>query len=217
MALTVYTSVFGDTDPLYDSPITSAVRFLCLTDNPRLKSRTWEMVYVGPVERPNRHSRVVKALSHQYTDTPWSLWMDCNFTLKVDPMSLIGLGEFVNFRHPDRDNLKAEAAEIVRVGKAKAATVAQQLQAYVQDGFIVDQPLPCGLCNNSVVLRQHTPAVCRLNELWHEQHQHYSLRDQLCLDYVMWKQGFTPQRFPGHYRGNPYFTYHKSRKPITDF
>jgi hypothetical protein len=143
--------------------------------------------------------------------------MDCNFTLKVDPMSLIGLGEFVNFRHPDRDNLKAEAAEIVRVGKAKAATVAQQLQAYVQDGFIVDQPLPCGLCNNGVVLRQHTPAVCRLNELWHEQHQHYSLRDQLCLDYVMWKQGFTPQRFPGHYRGNPYFTYHKSRKPITDF
>ena len=215
--LTVYTSVFGDTDPLYDSPIKSAARFICLTDNKYLKSRTWEMVYVGPVKRPNRHSRVVKALSHQYVDTPWSLWMDCNFTLKVDPMALIGMGDFVNFRHPDRDNLLDEARIIIRLRKAKEETVWRQLQAYEKDNFPTKKAPLHGLCNNGVVLRHHTPAVRQLNELWHEQHQRYTLRDQLCVDYVMWKQGFTPQRFSGSYRDNPYFIYHKSRKPITDF
>jgi hypothetical protein len=215
--LTVYTSVFGDTDPLYDSAIRSAAKFVCLTDNPRLTSKFWQVVNVGKLEKPNRHSRTVKAMSHIYTDTEWSLWIDCNFTLKVDPIKLIGLGDFVNFRHSFRDNLFDEAKEIIRLNKARADTVWRQLKAYEQDGFDTKKPPLQGLSNNGVVLRRHTACVCQMNEAWKRQHDLYTLRDQLCLDYVMWKQRFTPQRFPGNFRDNPYVAYHKSRKPVTDF
>lgn len=215
--LTVYTSVFGDTDPLHDSTIRSEAKFVCLTDNPKLTSKFWQVVNIGKLEKPNRHSRTVKAMSHIYTDTEWSLWMDCNFTLKVDPLRLLESGDFVNFLHPARDNLRDEAKEIIRLNKAKADTVERQLSAYEKDGFHTASTLPHGLSNNGVVLRRHTDKVCRVNEEWKRQHDLYTLRDQLCLDYVLWKQRLLPQRFSGSYLSNPYFLYHKSRKPISDF
>ena len=215
--LTVYTSVFGDTDPLHDSMIRSEAKFVCLTDNPKLTSKFWQVVNIGKLEKPNRHSRTVKAMSHVYTDTEWSLWIDCNFTLKVDPLRLLTLGEFVNFSHPMRDNLLDEAKEIIRLNKAKADTVERQLSAYEKDGFPIRTKLPYGMSNNGVVLRRHTDKVCRVNEEWKRQHDLYTLRDQLCVDYVLWKHHMKPHRFIGSYLGNPYFVYHRSRRPVTDF
>lgn len=215
--LTVYTCVFGDTDPLHDSKIKSDAEFICFTDNPNLKSNFWRMVHVGPVPTPTRQSRVMKALSHQYTNTEWSLWTDCNFTFKVDPLSLLHYGDFVNFRHPYRDNLHDEAMEIIRLKKAKKETVLRQLKAYERDGFQIHATPPGGLACNGVILRHHTADIRRLNEAWKAELDRYSLRDQMCVDYVLWKHQRIPAKWPGVYTKNPYFGFTVYRRPVNDY
>lgn len=215
--ITVYTTVFGYTDPLHE-PVRRwpGVRFVCFADQP-VRARIWEVVRVPKVEAPTRMSRMMKALSHKYTDTEWALWIDANFTLLVDPRTLLKHGDFVTFRHRDRTRITDEAKEIIRLGKALPDKIEQQLSAYKADGFDTDENPMRELSCNGVILRRHTPEVIALNEaLAHELSTH-TLRDQMSLDYCAWKQGFTLKRWPGVHSSNPYFKYRSFRRPTNDF
>ena len=215
--LTVYTAVFGVTDPLHESVVDTAARFVCFTDNRQLTSPRWEMVYHEPTDHPTRQARTVKALSHRHTDTEWSLWMDANFALKVDPLILLNRHELTTFVHPSRKTLAAEGLAVLEWGKAKPGMVKKQLDAYQAEGFPLRHPPAGGLSCTGIVLRRHTARVCRFNETWQQQLDTYTLRDQLGVDYAAWKEGITPFRWPGHCRANPYFTHVTYDRPVNDF
>src|SRR5690606_23802145 len=163
--LTVFTTVFGRTDPLHEPRVKGNARFVCFTDQP-IRLKKWEIVRDPVKDAPTRASRLMKALSHKTVDTEWSLWMDANFTLLADPESLKQHGEFVNFVHPDRTRITEEAKEIIRLGKAREDATLRQLAAYRAEGFDTDEsPMPVLSCDG-VILRRHTEAVKAVNEAW---------------------------------------------------
>lgn len=214
--LTVFTTVFGRTDPLHEPKATGNARFVCFTDQP-IRSKRWEIVRVPKQEMPTRASRLKKALSHLSVETEWSLWMDANFTLLVDPEQLKSYGEFVNFVHPDRTRITDEAEEIIRLGKAKEDATRRQLAAYHDDGFDTDADPMRVLSCDGVILRRHTPEVVAVNEAWAEELQAHTLRDQMSIDYVCWKEGMELSRWPGSHRSNPYFRFTHYKRPVNDY
>lgn len=213
----VYTTVFGRTDPLHEPKVRGNARFVCFTDQP-IESDNWEIVRLPKQEAPTRASRLTKALPHiQFPAAEWTLWMDANFTLLVDPESLKQHGEFVNFVHPDRTRITDEAEAIIRLGKAKEDATRRQLAAYHAEGFDTDANPMTVLSCDGVILRRHTDAVKAVNEAWAQELRTHTLRDQMSLDYVCWKQGFSLSRWPGSHRSNPYFHFTHYKRPVNDY
>ncbi len=214
--LTVFTTVLGYTDPLHEPPSNSKARFICFTDCD-IQSKGWQLVKIEPQKDPKRLSKQIKALSHLYLHTEWSLWIDCCFDCLVPPESLVGYGEFVTFKHKDRSNVYDESRAVIKLKKAKAETVKRQMRIYTSAGFPVQSTLPNGLSNNGAVLRRHTDKICAINDSWGRELATHSLRDQLSLDFVLWQHQYTPQRWPGTYDKNPYFKFNAYRRPVNDF
>lgn len=216
MDLTIYTCVFGNTDPLHEQPAVPGARFVCFTDQP-VDSRAWEIVRIPRQARPTRSARIIKALSHLFTETECSLWMDANFSLRVTDPGLFCRGDFVTFRHRDRTRISQEAEEIIRIGKSTPEQIRSQLAAYQAEGFDTDDNPMCELSCNGVIFRRHTPEVIAVNEAWCHEIETRSLRDQMSLDYVCWKHGFQLARWPGTFDKCRYFrcTYYK--RPVNDY
>lgn len=215
--LTVFTTVFGHTDPLHEPKVAGGARFVCFTDQP-LKSKHWEIVTLPKQAAPTRSARAMKALSHvTVPEADWTLWMDANFTLKVDPNELKRHGEFVTFRHRDRTRISDEATAIIRLGKAKPAAIARQLAEYQGAGFDTPAAPQRELSCNGCILRRHTAEVRALNEAWAAEIDRHTLRDQMSLDYAAWRLGFELARWPGVHNQNPYFDFTHYKRPTNDF
>lgn len=214
--ITVFTTVFGNTDPLHEPACSGGARFVCFTDQ-QIRSSKWEIVQMPPQAAPTRAARMMKTLSHKTVDTEWSLWIDANFTLMVEPEKLLKYGEFVNFMHRDRTRISDEAREIIRLRKAMPDATMRQLAAYQAEGFDTKASPQRVLSCNGVILRHHTPQVVALNELWAAEIDKHTLRDQMSLDYCAWKLGFEISRWPGLHDHNPYFQHKHYRRPTNDY
>jgi len=214
--LTIYTCVFGNTDPLHEQPAVPGARFVCFTDQP-VDSRAWEIVRIPRQARPTRSARIIKALSHLFTETECSLWMDANFSLRVTDPGLFCRGDFVTFRHRDRTRISQEAEEIIRIGKSTPEQIRSQLAAYQAEGFDTDDNPMCELSCNGVIFRRHTPEVIAVNEAWCHEIETRSLRDQMSLDYVCWKHGFQLARWPGTFDKCRYFRWTYYKRPVNDY
>lgn len=215
--IVVYTTVFGHTDPLHEPKVAGNARFVCFTDQP-IRSQRWHVIRGDRVEQPTRMARCYKTIPHVlFKDADWTLWMDANFTLLVDPASLLKHGEFVNFRHPDRTRITTEAEEIIRLGKAKEPAIRAQLADYHVHGFDTEENPMNELSSNGVILRKNTVQNKELNESWAEELRAHTLRDQMSLDYAAWKLGMKLNRWPGTHRNNPYFNFTYYKRPTNDF
>ena len=66
----VFTTLFGNYEYLNELAITkkSSTRYICFTDDPKLKSNTWEVVVVkSPIPNsPSRSSRELKIVLNLY-------------------------------------------------------------------------------------------------------------------------------------------------------
>ena len=216
----VYTTVFGDTDPLREPKRPGTARWVCFTDRP-LKSSVWEIVQVPPSSTPKRECRKLKQPSHLvFPDAEITLWVDAQMELLVSPDELAARygGELTGFRHHKRCRIKDEAPAIIAAGKGKADAIYAQLAAYQADGWDTDANPQRAITNGGFLLRRHTDRVKRFNELWHHEVQTRTLRDQMSIDYCAAKAGLPIKYFPGNMVQNPIARRnHYPSKPTNDF
>ena len=69
-----------------------------------------------------RDARMYKILSHMFVETDYSIWVDGNIFLLIDPKKLItslGSNDIAVVRHPNRDCVYSEA-EIILLGGLQA-------------------------------------------------------------------------------------------------
>ena len=214
--LTVFTAVYGVTDPLLEPSCQTDAHFVCFTDDPKLKSERWEIVLHGQRVTPTRDSRLIKALSHRSVESDWSLWMDASMELRVDPYTLLDHGEFVCFRHHVRDRVTDEAEAIIQLGLAYPETIRRQLANYHAEGFDTAERPMSKLSAMTAILRRHSDINCRFNEMWASEIRKYSPRDQMSVDYVAWRLGLSFAHWPGTIHDNPYFRYHHTDCGVND-
>lgn len=193
----VYTAITGGTAVLRNQT-THDVPFVAFLDQPT-SSRCWQL---APACREfadaGRNAKIHKVLAHQYfPDQEYSLYVDGSILLNASPRDLIEsyLGEYdlVVHRHPDRDCLYREAETCVQYGLDSQDLIGAQVERYRREGY----PEGNGLCELSVILRRHTDRVAKLNQLWWNEIERGSKRDQISFPYAVAKAGVRVGYFPG--------------------
>lgn len=184
--LVLYTAHYGGSEPLNTDVFggfDSCDRVL-FTDNPKLEFPGARIV-VDPLDGldPARASRRSKLMPHRYLpEYDWSLYIDNNAILKVDPVEVfarlraLGPASFYAFPHPLRDCVYQEAHEISRRGKEDHKVIADVVRRYRDRGV----PEHVGLIEGCFLLRNHhDPVLARFGDRWFEQVLSLTRRDQM--------------------------------------
>jgi hypothetical protein len=126
-----------------------------------------------------RNSRIQKILPHLFFDAEYSIYLDGNIQLLVEPQILID--EFLKdkdvavFRHITRDCLYDEAKACGELGLEKPELMVEQMNWYRDHGH----PKHNGLYEGGVIIRRHTKEVEAMNEKWWAHYCRFGKRDQV--------------------------------------
>lgn len=175
--ITVYTAISGKFDKLIPPTKTKTANYVAFTDQ---KSEEWvTRRSYGNFNDKRRNSRIQKIMPHLYLDTEYSIYLDGNIELLVEPQVLID--EFLKdkdvaaFKHPGWNDIYSEGEAIVRLGKDTKENIVEQIKEYSKQGVKPDG----GHCECGVIIRRHTKEVARMNEKWWAEYCRYGVRDQM--------------------------------------
>lgn len=210
--IVVYTAIFSEQAEQYDvlRPVTvrSSAEFLAFTDTD-IEVEGWSVLKRGTFLQPRRAARWHKCLPHVVlsSEVDYSVWMDGSLGLRVSPEQLIdewmGKHDIVSFAHPVRDCAYDEAGAVIKKAKAPAWAVLAQMEQYKKDGF----PRHMGLLGTCLVIRKHTYQMKQFNQLWWEQIDRHTVRDQLSVNYCLWRLGLECYAIPERAWRHPYFSF----------
>jgi hypothetical protein len=214
MKYAIYTAIYGGKDYLTDDQANCSgdMDYICFTDDPDLKSNTWNVVKSPSIEGdPRRSARVYKLLPHNYlSEYDASIWVDGNCKVKTDVLPLIKEclegSSLQLFKHDVRNCIYEESRECIRCNLDAPQIINDQINRYKDN----DYPADNGLVLTGVQVRNHhDPVVVKNMEEWYNEVITGSCRDQLSFNYVMWKNGFNYNFIPGGlFRNNQYFQIH---------
>jgi hypothetical protein len=188
--IAVVSAIFGGRDAPLPAPTNDADSYVMFTDGPGAEG--WRVERMPAGDDPRRAARKIKTLALELVDADTVVWVDGR--IRVMPLPLRPLlrpalrdREIAGYPHPWRRTAKSEAAECDKLGLAPTAALAGQIAAYAADGF----PDAGGLWNTMVIARRNTPGMRELGRAWWQEIERHSVRDQVSLPYVLWKQGVT--------------------------
>jgi hypothetical protein len=165
--------------------------YICFTNNRKITSKAWKVVYLDEELDSRKLSRKVKILANHYLpDHEISLYVDTRFAVvwPLDKWMNDIDDELVIMRHNKRDCVYREATKLKQLGY-NAKVIDAQIRRYREEGM----PENWGLYAPGIMFRHHTEKVDKLmNEWWHEIEQG-SYRDILSLAYVLWKSDDPPK------------------------
>ena len=215
----IYTAIAGGYDSLKppwgeDPGGTVRLAFVDNSDScPGWRIEPMDFPCMDPLMRAKRY----KVLAHEAlpSGTAFSLWVDgsMEFSSRLHPGELarqyLGDADLALFRHPSRVCLYDEAHVCSLKGLDDPGVMAAQMGRYRAEGY----PRINGLAECSVILRRHTPAMARFNEMWWREIVNGSRRDQLSFNYVCWKLGIKYALLPGTRHTCVEFKMHHHLKP----
>ena len=193
----VYTCITGGYDNVLEPTyVTPGVDYICFTDDPTLKSKTWkfrpipkELLTFSKVKQ----QRGVKILAHRYlSEYDISIWVDGAVIVKgniTEYLKTLDLTQYSVFipEHPARKCIYAEKDACVKIKKIKGDEITladKQMNRYKTEGF----PANYGLVQTNVMIRSHNDQYSKdLMEKWWSELKDYSHRDQLSFNYALWK------------------------------
>ena len=191
----VYTSITN----AYDLPVPVAepgVSFVCFTERRMKNGKGWEYRTLAcPPTLASGHyiNRFHKIFPHQILDsTRYSVYVDGNIRYQASFDKLIA--EFAAsgaalgvFRHPDGRTLREEADACRTLGKFDTfdeVRLSAQLGSYEEDRFDIDSKISA----NYLIVRDHAhQSLSGTMSLWWSHLFEYTKRDQMSLNYVLWK------------------------------
>ena len=242
----IYTALFGSKEELREplKPIPDA-EFLCFTDRHDLKSDTWRIIHERDIpnffvykdrvtgeayryHKPRIKARMIKTILPVrimgFTDFFDSfdgqvyIWVDGSMQLKQDPSLLIKEfmkdADMLSFQHPDRFQIEEEAhaAHLYRGTNLEKALM--QVTAYRARGFTRAEQK--AISATGFLFRKHTIEMNNFNLAWISEILIHTERDQLSVDYCIWKHRLKINYIPSarSYRRNPWVQFYPHRKEL---
>lgn len=213
--IAVYTAIYGKYDrlrePLYVSPYCDYYAF---TDQIIPKESTWKN---GNALLTNdfflmdgyHKARFIKMFPHLlFGDYQYSIWIDGNVIVVADLYPLVdrSMESYIAmFDNPLHDCTYTEANYIIFRCLADYEAVKKQMLTYKKEGF----PSFFGMRETSIVVRKHLDPRCiSLMEQWWQEINQHTMRDQLSLFYLLWKNSYfidMIQSLGGFWKRNPRF------------
>jgi hypothetical protein len=124
------------------------------------------------------NAKIYKILPHKFFYSEYSIWVDGNIFLTVEPdkvLELLGDADIAVFKHASRTNVYEEAEAIKHYYPQYTDTVDEQINFYKQIG--VPDTLPLAEC--PVLIRKQSPIMDAFCEAWWAEICRFSPRDQL--------------------------------------
>ena len=194
MKTLVYTAIFGDKD---EAPVLlkkegvnlSNYRFLCVTDNPKLKSEDYEVVLVNSeFSDVTKNARKVKVNGYgNMGEYDVAIWHDSSVRLHADQINGLiemGMSKRISVFHHIRYCAYLEAIACIDQRKDAPLRIALQMMRYFIDGFPANNKL---YETTIMVLNREGYFGSELQRLWWDELKNGSRRDQLSLAYASWK------------------------------
>jgi len=196
----VYTTMIGGYEKLNEQPIaaTSTIPFICLTDDPTLRSTSWEIRLVSPSFGMDsvRSQRDIKIRPHLYLpDYDISLYIDNTVLLTQPPETLFerypSSSGFSLPKHSFRDTIFDEFLQVAALGLDKPTRILEQLDHYTADhrGWLLEKPYWTAILFRD----QRNPEVRAMLETWAAHVLRYSQRDQLSVNIAFNRSGLQPE------------------------
>ena len=213
-----YTAIFGGYDGLLPQPVQKGIDYVCFTDQP-FRSKSWQIIHhEPPFEDPTRSSKVFKINPHKFLpDHQRSVWIDGNFLVRGKPApwahNLLNQKPMWVYDHNQtpadpRNCLYKEYEALMEMYRTSGRTKdkPEVMKAQMERYRAVGYPENNGLLSGGILIREHHhPEVIKTMELWWEEIQKGSRRDQLSFNYAAWRNGFDFGFVDGDIRRNEHF------------
>jgi hypothetical protein len=210
MKIVVYTAIVpSEFDKLGPAMYPSEdVKYICFTDDPdkidywgvAKDYKNWE---IRKIEReyddPGRDAKKVKALCHKFVEADVSIYTDANIMFYKNPIEgtilrFVELYDLALHIHPLYTNIYVEGAVVL--ARDKPNLVANQLVKYKEEGFSGSLEGQVPMFAGGFIIRKHTKLIEEFNTNWWNEIVNHSKRDQLSLNYTIWKMGFKCNPIP---------------------
>lgn len=195
-SIVIYTAITGDYDILKEPTIrTDDLTYVCLTNNPHIKSNIWNVEYIQDTAMDNVHlARHIKLNPHLYfKDYEISIWVDGKYQIINDLRRYVQYykkqSSILCFPHPERECICEELGACIFYNKGNSKDMIVQVADYIKDGY----SMKAGLYETGCMVRIHNDDLVKkiMNE-WECEIINYSFRDQLSFPYICWKNKFVP-------------------------
>jgi len=208
----IYTILINNYDVLNEPRyVTNQWDYICLTDNPKLTSKTWTIIHVKNTQHldPVRFSRQHKCFSEIINSSyDVSIYIDANIIIKNN------LDHFLNISfkdnhdisilyHPYHISLKQEVDACKNRNLDKTDLIDAQYKHYVEQENYIDTLLHV---NNRLIIRKsNLPRVQKLCQNWFEQICTWSYRDQLSFNPTLSKHPDVKMGYIEYWKFNHFF------------
>jgi len=173
--------------------VDSNVRYILFTDNKIIKSKVWEIQHVDFLSNLDnrKKARYIKLNPHKILPNhEVSLWVDHNLIPKIGNFKIflknIGWDSNKNimaYKHRIRNCIYDECQKVIEIKKESETIAKKQIEKYKTEGF----PKNYGLFETGFLLRRNNEENSKFNDLWWNEVNLGSGRDQLSQMYVSWK------------------------------
>ncbi len=211
----VYTCITGEYDNLREiKNIENGIDYYCFTNNKKLKSNTWNIVYIEDNSLSNVIlARKIKILGHPLINENYDilLWMDAAVEFKKNINDFIDKyldkkDNFVCFKHGERISILEEMDACLRFRKEKVEVVENLKKFYENENYNYDN----GLVESTVLIkRPKNKKVVETMNLWFDMVKNYTKRDQLSFNYCLFKTHLKVKWINEKVFNNDWFKWHE--------
>jgi len=208
----VYTCITGNYDNLNEinkNVYEKNIDYYCFTNNNNIKSDTWKVIYIEDKEISNQLlARKNKILGNDIVNKyDIIVWVDGNTIIKrkisdfIKEQTNIEKYDISFFKHRFRDCIYDEAIECVKMKKDKKEIIKEQIDFLSKDKY----PRHNGLFETTVFVRKNNCKVKETLEKWYEMVSTKSIRDQLSINWVVYKNDISVYTINMNVFSNDYF------------
>jgi hypothetical protein len=206
--IAIITSLCGDRESLVNPTIIhSNVDYYAFVDRPWPNSTIWRQIplekrHIGDMYSNRRNAKYYKILPHRILPMyDYWLWADVSHAVVEDPRIIIRDYlkelEIGVFKHNQRNCAYEESKILKELNYDHINLIDSQIQSYEKEGF----PKNFGLFELPVSIRKNTRNVIEFNEMWWNEIEKFSSRDQLSFPRCVWKTGIELKILPGYANG----------------
>lgn len=195
----IFTFIIGDYDTLKEPRvITEGWDYLCFTDNINIKSEVWQIIYLNELDfidfpkSPKKRAMLIMIEYYKFISKKYKIVISVGGQITINYNLDELIKETFNYekfdlsicKHPLRDCIY-EAAEVCKkLGKDSVIVIDKQMSRYKAEGY----PEHNNLFETGFMIRKNrSRELKKICVLWAKELFHGSKRDQLSLNYAIWK------------------------------
>jgi hypothetical protein len=222
--IVIYTAISNNYDNLIQPTyISKNFDYICFTNKKIKFPGIWKIKLLKDISSdPTKNSRYYKINAHKFLKKyEYSIWIDSNINVITNKLenkilSLIKNKQILSINiHPERKCVYDEAKACIDQQKDDPEVILKEMNYLKKKKY----PVNNGLYEDCIIYRRHGDSkITKLMNDWWYMVKNFSKRDQLSLNYVLWKNKIKcTQMFPINLRfmGNDFEFYDHNIKVVS--